>query len=146
MDPLSLAAAAVGLLVPYFRQAAGKIAERAGERLADSTLAGLRSLYERVRAGLVPGSYRGGLLEGVQAEPDDPGLQEVLKLELAKLIAADPQFAEELERLVAHAEQAGAVRITASDSGMVAGRDVQQHGRYVAGRDMAIGSPPSEQS
>jgi len=145
VEPLSLAAAAVGLLVPYFQQAAGRLAERAGEAIADATLARVEALYQRLRAVLAPGSYRGALLDGVQAEPDDPGRQEILKAELARLITADPQFAGQLERLVADAEQAGAVRVTATNSGMVAGRDVRQRGRYVAGRDMTISSPPSEQ-
>jgi len=145
VEPLSLAAAAVGLLVPYFQQAAGQVAERAGEALADAGLSKVKALYARVRAKLAPGSYRGALLEGVQAEPEDPGRLEILQAELAKLIAADPQFAGELERLVADAEQAGAVRVTAIGSGMVAGRDVHQRGRYAAGRDMTISSPPSKQ-
>jgi hypothetical protein len=87
--------------------------EQAGEAFADAGLSKVKALYERVRARLTLGNYRGALLRGVQAEPEDPGRQEILKAELAKLIAADPQVAGELERLVADAELAGAVHRTA---------------------------------
>ncbi len=145
MEPLSLAAAALALLVPFFKQAAGKLAERAGEAVADTALPKVRALYERVRAKLAPGSYEGALLDGVQAEPDDAGRQEILKAELAKVIADDRGFATELGRLVDEAEKAGGVQIVATDTGVVAGRDVHQRGKYVAGRDMTIGGSSPEE-
>ena len=143
MDPLSLAAVAVGLLVPLFRQTADKLAERAGEAIADAALPKLKALYDRVRAKLAPGSYQAVLLDGVETEPDDPARQEVLKAELAKLLRQDRQFAADLERLVgeAEAEAAGGARITATDTGVVAGRDAHLRGQYVAGRDMTVGPP-----
>jgi hypothetical protein len=144
VDPLSLAAAAVGLLVPLFRATADKFAERAGEVIADAALPKVKALYERVRARCVPGSYQGALLDGVEAEPDDPGRQEILKAELAKLLAQDKKFATDLQHLIDEAEQAGGVRVTATDAGAVAGRDVNQRGRYVAGRDLRIGGMPDD--
>jgi hypothetical protein len=141
VDPLSLAAVAVGLLVPLFKQTADKLAERAGEAIADAALPKLKALYDRVRAKLAPGSYQAALLDGVEAEPDDPARQEVLKAELAKLLREDRQFAADLERLVGEAEAAGGARITATDTGVVAGRDAHLHGQYVSGRDMTVGSP-----
>jgi hypothetical protein len=136
MEPLSLAAAAVGLLAPYLQQTAGVLADRAGQAIADAALPKVKALYERVRAKLTPGSYQGALLDGVQEAPEDPGRQEILKAELAKVIRQDPEFAAELERLVTEAQAAGGVRITATDAGVVAGRDVhQQAGGDVVGRD-----------
>jgi hypothetical protein len=144
VDPLSLAAAAVGLLVPLFKPTADKLAERAGDAIADTALPKVKALYNRVRAKLAPGSYQGVLLDGVQAEPDDAGRQEILKAELAKLIAQDKEFAADLERLVEEAERAGGVQITATDAGVVTGRDANLRGRYVSGRDMSIGGTPDD--
>jgi hypothetical protein len=138
MDPQSLAAAAVGLLASFFGQAGGALAERSGELVAESGLTRLKALYEWVRSKLIPGSYQGALLDGVQAEPDNADRQEILKAELARLIDQDQEFAAGLERLVAEVERAGGVRLTAVDTGVVAGRDVLQHGHYVAGRDMTV--------
>jgi hypothetical protein len=136
MDPLSLAAAAVALLAPYLQQAGGVLADRAGEAIADASLAKVRALYEQVRAKLRPGSYQGALLDGVQEAPEDVGRQEILKAELAKVISQDQTFAAELERLVNEAEVAGGVQIAASDAGMMAGGDVHQWaGGDVVGRD-----------
>lgn len=143
MEPLSLAAAVVALLVPFFNQAAGKVAERAGEAIADSALPTVRALYERLRTKLGAGTYEGALLDGVQDQPDDPDRQQSLKVSLAKLIAQDASLQADLERLVAEAD-VGGIGITATDAGAVAGRDVLQKGHYVAGRDMTIGTPPSE--
>ena len=128
----------MGLLAPFFSQAAGKLAERSGEFVAEAALPKVKELYNRVRARLVPGSYQGALLDGVRAEPNDAGRQEILKAELAKLIAQDEDFAAEVQRLVDEAEKAGGVQLTASDVGVVAGRDVHQRGQYVAGRDMTV--------
>lgn len=140
MEPLSLAV--VSLLVSYFKQAAGKLAERAGDAVADAALPKLKALYERVRARLAPDSYEGALLDGVQAQPDEPGRQEILKAELSKILKDDQQFASELERLVGEVQQAGSVQIAATDTGIVAGRDVSLHGRFVAGRDMRVNGIP----
>ena len=144
MDPVSLAGAAVALLGPYFAQTAGALATRAGESIAEAAVPKVRALYERLRARLTPGSYQGTLLDGVEAQPDDPGRQEILKAELAKLLAKDPRFAAELEGLVEQAERAGGVRIASTDVGVVAGRDANLRGRYVAGRDLHVGSPADE--
>jgi hypothetical protein len=144
VEPLSLAAAAVGLLVPFFKETAGKLAERASEAIAEAAVPSVKRLYEFVRAKLAPGSYQGALLDGVQVEPDDAGRQEILKAELAKLVAQDQQFATELARLVGEAQQAGGVQIAATDAGVVAGRDANLRGRYVAGRDLRIGEVPEE--
>jgi hypothetical protein len=133
MDPLGLAAAAVALLVPYFQQAAGAAAERTGEVLADSALPKVKALYERLRARLPHGGYRGALLDGVREEPDDKGRQEILTAELAKVLGEDREFAAVLARLVADAQAATGVRIKA---GLAAGRDLRQRaGGDVVGRD-----------
>jgi hypothetical protein len=136
MDPLGLAAAAVALLVPYFQRAAGAAAERTGEVLADSALAKVKALYEKLRARLPSGGYRGALLDGVREEPDDRGRQQILSAELAKVLSEDREFAAVLARLVDDAQAATGVRIKAGQAGLAAGRDVRQRaGGDVVGRD-----------
>jgi hypothetical protein len=140
VDPLSLAAAAIALLVPYFQQAAGAAAERTGEVLAESALPKVKALYEKLRTRLPRGGYRGALLDGVREEPDDTGRQEILTTELAKVLSEDHEFAAELAKLVDDAQAAAGTRIKASDAGVVAGRDVRQlAGGDVVGRDKVGG-------
>jgi hypothetical protein len=144
MDPVSLATAAVALLGPYLAQAGGGFATRTGETIAEGALPKVKALYERLQARLAPGSYQRALLDGVKAEPDNPDRQDILKAELAKLLAQEKRFAVELEGLVEEADRAGGMRITATDAGVVAGRDASLRGRYVAGRDMRVGYPTRE--
>jgi hypothetical protein len=139
MEPVTLAATAVRLLLPLFGRAAGKGADRLGESVADAGTSAARSLYERIKAKLTSGSYGSALLDGVEERPEDPHRQQNLAAELATALADDPGFAADLRRLVTEAAQGPDAEITATGTGAVAGRDVHQTGRYVAGRDLAIG-------
>jgi hypothetical protein len=145
VDPVSLAAAAVSLLAAFFKQTTGKLTERASEAIAESAVGKAKALHERVLAKLAPGSYQRAILDGVQAEPDDPDRQVVLKAELTKILARDRPFASELAQLVAQVEQAGGIRTTATDTGVVAGRDANLSGQYVAGRDMQVGTTTEDE-
>ena len=49
MDPLSLPAAAVGLLVPFFKPTTDKDAERASAAIANATLPRVKALYQRAK-------------------------------------------------------------------------------------------------
>jgi hypothetical protein len=139
MDSWSLAAAAVGLLVGYFKQVGGKVTERAAEAMADAAVPKLKALYERIRGRFAPDTYEGALLKGFEEQPEDADRQQGLEAALAKSAQQEPEFAADLQRLVAEAETAGGLHITASEGGVVAGRDVHLRGRYVAGRDMSVG-------
>jgi hypothetical protein len=139
MDPWSLAAAAVGLLVGYFKQVGDKVTERTAEAIANAAVPKLKALYERIRGRLTSNTYEGALLKGLEDQPDDADRQQSLEAALAKSAQQDPEFAADLQRLVADAETAGGLRIMASEAGVVAGRDANLRGRYVAGRDMTIG-------
>ncbi|MCT9078534.1 hypothetical protein [Streptomyces fulvoviolaceus] len=119
--------------------------ERTADALSDSAFPKVQRLYQAVKNKLAPGSYSGNVLEGAEDRPDSESRRQALSAALAEELEDDPAFAAEVERLVAEAEGAGA-RVTAVDSGATAGRDFIQYGRYVAGRDMAIGTPPERQS
>jgi hypothetical protein len=139
MDPASLAAAAVGFIVSYLQQVSGQLTERSGQAVADAAFVKAKALYARVRAKLAPDSSYGVLLQGVEETPEDTDRQESLKAALATMVAHDTGFEADLERLVAQAQTAGRVSVTATDVGVFAGRDAKLQGRYTAGRDMTIG-------
>ena len=123
MDPVTLAAAAVGLLVPFFKRVGEHVLDRAGSDLADAAASKVEALYERVKAKLSGDDYNATLLKGAEANPDSPSRQANLQGVLVEQIEQDKGFKAALERLVADAEAAGAVTIQATDAGAVAGRD-----------------------
>jgi hypothetical protein len=142
MDPVTLAAAAVGLLAPFLRSIGDTVAGEASETLSDAAVPVVKRLFKALKERLVPGSYSGNQLDGVEEKPDSATRRQALRDALAEEIAADPAFAAEVEALVTEADAAGGVQVTATDAGVVAGGDVHQRGRYVAGRDMTIGGEP----
>jgi hypothetical protein len=144
MDPGTLALLAVQVLVPFFKQATETAVGRAAEGLGDAVVDTAQRLYERVRRAVAGDPADEALVEGVRAAPDDPDRQEFLQRKLTRLIEQDPELAQEIERLVGEAQQAGGVQIAATDTGAVAGRDVNIQGQQVAGRDMTINSPPRQ--
>lgn len=144
MDPVTLAAAAVALLGPFLRQVGEQTADSVSHAVSDAAVPAIKRLYRALRARLRPGTYAGGQLDGVEERPDSESRQQALQAALAEELEADPAFAREVEALVAEAQAAGGVEITAEGSGAVAGRDVHQHGRYVAGRDMHVGQEPDQ--
>ncbi len=138
IEPISLAAATVSLLVPLLQRLGGRVADRASDALADAAVPAVKRLYQTLKERLRPGSYAGNQLQGVEERPDSEGRQQALRTALAEELAADQELAAQVERLVDEARAAGA-HINARDAGVVAGRDVHQHGQYVAGRDLQIG-------
>ena len=145
VEPVSLAASAVALLVPYLQQAAGRVAEQATDAAVDVALPALKRLYEVVKAKLRPGTYGGNQLRGMEERPDSEGRQQALRTALVEELESDPSFAAELVHVVREAQEATGVRVSAVDAGVVAGRDARLRGRFVAGRDMNLGAIPSGQ-
>ncbi|RRR77627.1 hypothetical protein [Streptomyces sp. RP5T] len=140
MDPAALAATAVAVLLPYLHQLAGRVTERTADALSDSGLPKVQQLYQALKERLRPGSYAGNVLEGAEERPDSEGRQQALGAALAEELERDPDFAADVERLIAQAQEPGGATFSVTDSGAVAGRDVVQRGRNVAGRDLTIGT------
>ncbi|MDQ4069098.1 MAG: hypothetical protein M3203_06465 [Actinomycetota bacterium] len=139
MDPVSLAAAAVGLLAPFLQRIGEKTAEEVSETLSEETVPALKRLFNALKDRLRPGSYAGNQLEGVEERPDSGPRQQALRDALVEQFEADPAFAAEVESLVKEAQATAGVQvITATDAGAIAGRDVRQQGHYVSGRDITI--------
>lgn len=146
MDPAALAATAVAMLLPYLHQLAGRVTERTADALSDSGLPKVQQLYQTLKERLRPGSYAGNVLEGAEVRPDSEGRQQALGAALAEELQHDPDFAAEVERLVTQAQESGGATVSVTDSGAVAGRDLIQRGRNVAGRDLTIGTPGAQHS
>jgi hypothetical protein len=126
MDPTTLAAAAVGLLGPFFTKAAENIADTATEKIG--------ALYQAVKAKFHGDAYQQAVLQGAEERPESQARLSALEGLLAETLEQDPEFAATLIRLV---EETQSIQVT--DSGAVAGRDVTMRGTYVAGRDLHIG-------
>lgn len=142
MDPVSLAVAAVELLIPFFRRVHDKVLDRFATDISDAVAAKAEVLYGRLRTALSGDPYDIALLEGARAEPDDQARLANLQAALVKRATEDDAFAAQLSELVAEAERSGAVRIQVRDAGAFAGRDFNQVGVTNIGRDQ-INHPSS---
>lgn len=145
MEPITLAAAAVGILAPFL----GKIAEgglaRAGETLGDTVTEGLGNLHQAIRRRLGRDTYAQGILTGAEEQPDDPRRLAALEGVIAEAIERDPEFAASIGALLEEARAAGAQTIQVNDSGAVAGGNITITGTNVAARDLYLGgSRPTE--
>jgi hypothetical protein len=140
MDPITIATAAVSLLVPFFQRLGGRLAERVGEDLGDAAMRKLDRLYEAVRGHLAGNRVASSALETVKEQPDSERDQGALQLALAQAVESDPSFGQTLATLIEDVKAAGGPTITwVSDAGAVAiGGNVEMRGTNVAARDMTI--------
>jgi hypothetical protein len=133
VDPVSWAAASL-LGMEASKAAAGE----AGRRV----WVGMERLGGLVRRKLTGDEEGQAALTMVCARPDDQTRIGLLAEILQALAADDPTFKSALAELVREAHQAGAVKITATNSGIAAGGNVTLRGRNVAGRDQQVSSGP----
>ena len=140
MDPITIATAAVSLLVPFFQRLGGRLAERVGQDLGDAAMSKLDRLYEAVRGHLAGSRVASSVLETVKEQPDSERDQGALQLALAQAVESDPSFGQTLAKLIEDVKAAGGPTITwVSDAGAVAiGGNVDMRGTNVAARDMTI--------
>ena len=143
MDPLSIAGAAVGFLVPVFKSMAERGLTKVGEVLGDASEGAVGGLYARIKHKLAGDSYGEQLLAGVEAKPESDARRGNLETALAELIESDPEFGQQLADLIAEAEAGGAASVQAINSGITAGGDVNQTaGGDAVGRDKVTHGPP----
>jgi hypothetical protein len=140
MDPITLATAAVSLLVPFFQRVGGRLAERVGQDLGDAAMSKLDRLYEAVRGRLAGDRFATGVLETVREQPDSERDQGALQLALAQAVESDPSFGHTLATLIEEVKAAGGPNVAqVSDAGVVAiGGNINIRGTNVAARDMTI--------
>jgi hypothetical protein len=91
--------------------AAGKAAEKIGEKGGEALINAGRDAFTRLKAALgrrgAEAEKANRALANVEAEPDDKAYQEKLTAELEKLAASDAELRKLLEELSAEVQQAG---------------------------------------
>jgi hypothetical protein len=145
MDPATLATLAVGALVRYLSGKAARLAGRAGHDVDQTVDRGLDRLYDAVRGRLAGDAPANLMLERLEADPSDQRQQGRFEYALESLLSADPDFARSLAGLLESVSDARSPGVTIRDAGPVSlGGNVNQSGRYVAGRDLTVGrdEPP----
>lgn len=138
MEPVTLAAAAVGTLVPYLGQLAGGGLARLGEAAAEGVSQHIVEMYRAIRSRITGAPYEEAVLDNAEAQPDNEGRRAALQNVLAELLSADPDFAARLDNSSSSTEP----RRATYPSRRFRCRGRQRHppvGTYVAGRDLQIG-------
>ncbi|HXU34572.1 MAG TPA: hypothetical protein VN851_28685 [Thermoanaerobaculia bacterium] len=100
MDVALIASAAVSVLAPALRHllslGADKAAEAAGKGVAET-------LWEKLKGKIFGKKSTEGAAEEVAAAPEDKGAQKILGTHLEQILAADPDLAAEIEKLLQNA-------------------------------------------
>ena len=102
MDPATLAACAVGALVPYLAEAGREVAKKAGGTAWEGT----GKLWTLMRAKLMKPEQQSALAE-LKAQPTDPDVQGAARVQLKKAASEDAEFARALAGLLAALPSAG---------------------------------------
>lgn len=135
MDPVTLAAAAIAVIRPLLGKFASAAADKAAGAAADAAGSSAQRLFKAVRERMTSDSYHAAILQGADDQPGSEDRIETLSRTLAAVIRTDPAFASAIEDMIGQASQA----VTVTDSGAVAGRDVNITATNAAGRDIIIG-------
>jgi hypothetical protein len=123
MDPVTLAATATAILAPYLAKAGQALLEDAAKQIPDAVGNLWDHLAERFRSKPAAEDAAKDLL----SQPGDPDNQEAFKTQLRKMLKDDPEFARELESLVAKAQAAINIQVqgggaAATTGGVAAGQ------------------------
>jgi hypothetical protein len=114
-------------LLPYLLKAGEKLGDVAAEKIGQETFGFAQRIWSTLRGKVEEKDAAKEAVIDVARDPDDEDLRTVLRVQLKKLLAEDPELAAEVERLwrQATAGTGGVVtNVTASGAGSVAiGRD-----------------------
>jgi len=135
MDPVMLATAAMAVIRPLLGKFADAATSKAADAAANAAGSGATTLYRTIRKRMARDGYHEAILQGAEDQPDSEDRVEILTRTLAAILKTDPDFASAIADLVGQTTQ----NITVTDSGVVAGRDVNITAAYAAGRDLTIG-------
>jgi hypothetical protein len=122
MDPAAiaaLAASASALLAPYLAKAGEALAEKVGETLPEN----VGKLWDAVRARFKGKPAAEEAANDLAARPDDKKRQAAFEVQMEKALAADPEFAAQVEALLRAAvpgsAQASGGGLAAASGGIV---------------------------
>lgn len=120
MEPATLAASAVALLTPYLVKAAGKAAEKIGEKTIEAMPAAAGRLWQAITTGFNGKPAAEEAVKDLTAKPQDEDNVASFRKQLKKAVEADVQFADELARLLADAQRESVQTVNNTGSGAVA--------------------------
>lgn len=140
MDPTTLAPLVMPWLIRYappvveaaktygekaLETAAEKALEKVGENITDESWQFGKPLLKKLLGRLAKRPAALEAIEDLASQPDNPDIQTVMRVQLAKLFEADRDFATEVEKLVTEANRAGiTINITASGDRSVAAQNI----------------------
>ena len=147
MDPVTLAASAVSLLVPYLAKAGRIVVENAGKDVGEFVSSKVEALYEAVKNKFTRNDYASQSLKRLAEKPDDEDRQATMKGVLKDALADDPRLQEMLSQLLAEIKQVGGdsiIQVYGSGAAATRGGVAAGERGYAAGGDINIGRVPSE--
>jgi hypothetical protein len=137
MDPVTLAAAALGLLSPYL----AKAGEAAAKEIGEAAWEKMKAIYTLVRNKLAGDAYAEQTLKRLEADPTSDDLKAALRAVLKEKIAGDASFDQALRGLLDEARAVGAETINqrVDVSGQARTGDITQVGKVEG--DLSQGKP-----
>jgi hypothetical protein len=113
MDPVTLAAAATSILLPYLAKAGKIVIEDVAKQLPEA----VGTLWDKISAKFEAKPAAQGAAQDLVGKADDKDNQDAFELQLRKMLKEDPAFADELSALVDKAQKES---ISLQGSGAVA--------------------------
>jgi hypothetical protein len=113
MDPVTLAAAATSILLPYLAKAGKIVLEDVAQQLPETA----GKLWDKIAEKFEAKPAAQGAAQDLVGKADDKDNQEAFELQLRKMLKEDPAFADELSALVDKAQKES---ISLQGSGAVA--------------------------
>lgn len=98
----------------------GAVLARARDQAADATVGAGRRILQRIFGTRTPGDVPAVVAE-LAADPQDTDLQAALRVEIRRLLAADPQLAADVREMLA---EVPAISVTASGERSIAAQSI----------------------
>ncbi|MGB8646748.1 MAG: hypothetical protein WCF84_16020 [Anaerolineae bacterium] len=110
-------------MLPYLLQAGEKVAQEAGQKFGEEAWQEGKALWERLWPRVEARPAAKEAAEDVAAQPTNADRQAALRVQLDKLLSADPALAQELARMVQSGKQTR-TNIIASGERSVAAQNI----------------------
>ena len=136
MDVNALAQQVTAYLVPfmpYLAKVGEKAAEEAGKKMGADAWELAKSLWMKVRPRTKGGNLAREAEIDLAADPNDEDAKACFRLQLRKLLAQDPQFAQEVATLLRGTSKSGNKVSALGDRSVAIGGDV--HGSIIVTGD-----------
>lgn len=131
MDVSTLARDVVAFLAPFLpylvkgvKLAGQEAAKKLGERVSEESLAGAKSLWEKLRPKVEAKPAAQEAAQEVADNPDDADAQAALRLQLRKILSADEGLAVEVGHLWEQIQPRGTTVVASGERSVAVGGDV----------------------